>query len=301
MKRIAIKVLKKVRSYLTNQRDTETMLLNQGKILEELYSVKDAKKLSDYEWKVFSQWGEDGIIQFLIREVEIKNKTFVEFGVEDFFESNCRYLLMSSDWQGFVIDGSEKNIQQLQSSSFYWKHDLQSLTAFIDKENINELLTTPGFDKDLGILSVDLDGNDYHIINSINVFEPRIIVIEFNPYFGTDRAITVPYDPSFYRTEKHHSNLYFGASIKALEFALQKRDYTLVGTGMTGGNAYFVRNNLMTDKLSMLSINAICFNGYCRESRDLNGNLNYLRGDERLQEIKGLPVINVLTGLEEKL
>ena len=301
MKRIAIKVLKKVRSYLTNQRDTEIMLLNQGKILEELYSVKDAKKLSDYEWKVFSQWGEDGIIQFLIREVEIKNKTFVEFGVEDFFESNCRYLLMSSDWQGFVIDGSEENIQQLQSSSFYWKHDLQSLTAFIDKENINELLTNPGFDKDLGILSVDLDGNDYHIINSINVFEPRIIIIEFNPYFGTDRAITVPYDPSFYRTEKHHSNLYFGASIKALKFALQKRGYTLVGTGMMGGNAYFVRNNLMTDKLSMLSNNAICFNGYFRESRDLNGNLNYLRGEERLQEIKGLPVINVLTGLEEKL
>ncbi|MFT6287111.1 MAG: hypothetical protein ACJA09_001864 [Alcanivorax sp.] len=301
MKRNAIKILKKIRQYLTNQQATETLLLNQGKILEELYSVKDARALSDYEWKVFSQWGEDGIIQFLIREVEIKNKTFVEFGVEDFFESNCRYLLMSSDWQGFVIDGSTVNIQRLQSSSFYWKYDLQSLAAFIDKENINELLKKSDFDRDLGILSVDVDGNDYHILKAIKVFDSRIIISEFNPYFGKDRAITVPYDPSFYRTEKNHSNLYFGASIKALKFGLQEKGYTLVGTGMMGGNAYFVRNDLMTDKLSMLSNNAISFNGYCRESRDINGNLNYLRGEKRLEAIKGLPVINVLTGMEEKI
>ncbi len=55
MKRIAINFLKKIRQYLTNQQATENLLLNQGKILEELYSVKDARALSDYEWKVFSQ------------------------------------------------------------------------------------------------------------------------------------------------------------------------------------------------------------------------------------------------------
>ncbi len=208
---------------------------------------------------------------------------------------------MSSDWQGFVIDGSTESIQRLQNSPFYWKHDLQSLAAFIDKENINELLKKSGFDRDLGILSVDIDGNDYHILNAIKVFDPRIIINEFNPCFGKDRAITVPYDPLFYRTEKHHSNLYFGASIKALEFTLQEKGYTLVGTGMMGGNAYFVRNDLMTDKLSMLSDNAISFNGHYRESRDISGNLNYLRGEERLEAIKGLPVLNVLTGMEEKL
>ena len=262
---------------------------------------KMRRLLSDYEWKVFSQWGEDGIIQFLVREVEIKNKTFIEFGVEDFLESNCRYLLMASDWQGFVIDGSEENMRRLQNTHFYWKHDIQSVAAFVDRENINGLLQKSGFDRDLGILSVDLDGNDYHILQSINVFDPRIVISEFNPYFGKDRAITVPYDPTFYRTEKHYSNLYFGASIRALEFALKERGYTLVGTGMVGNNAYFVRNDLMTDKLSKLSENAINFNGYCRESRDADGRLNYLRGDARLQEIRGLPVLNVLTGLEEEI
>lgn len=279
----------------------ETLLLNQGKILEELYYKKNAKNLSDYEWKVFSQWGEDGIIQFLIREVEIKNKTFIEFGVEDFSESNCRYLLMSSDWKGFVIDGSNENILRLQNSNFYWRHDLQSIAAFIHKENINELLSKSGFDQDLGILSIDIDGNDYHILKTVNVFKPRIIISEFNAYFGTERAITVPYDPNFFRTDKHHSNLYFGASIKAIDHLLSEKGYTLIGTGMTGGNAYFVRNDLITKKLYKFSKNAFNFTGHCRESRDINGKLNFLRGEERLNEIKGLPVLNVLTGVEEVL
>tara|TARA_B110000879_G_C11095093_1_gene480705 strand:- start:212 stop:1117 length:906 start_codon:yes stop_codon:yes gene_type:complete len=301
MKKIFTNTLKKIRSIKQIQNATDTLLLSQGKILEELYSKKNTNKLSDYEWKIFSQWGEDGIIQFLIREVEIKNKTFVEFGVEDFFESNCRYLLMSSDWQGFVIDGSSKNILRLKNSYFYWKHDLQSLAAFVDKENINKLLSQSNFDRDLGILSIDLDGNDYHILKTINVFEPRIIISEFNPYFGTNRAISVPYDPEFYRIDKHYSGLYFGASIKAIKHLLEEKGYTLVGTGITGGNAYFVRNDLMTEKLSKLAKNSLNFNGHCRESRDIDGNLNFLRGEDRLNEIKGLPVLNVLTGAEEFL
>jgi len=253
MKKAIVSLLIKIRPFLTNQRLNEKVLLNQGKILEELYSKKQVENLSEYEWGVFSQWGEDGIIQFLIREVEIQNKTFIEFGVEDFFESNCRYLLMASDWQGFVIDGSDENIRRLQNSYFYWRHDLQSVAAFVDRENINELLKKSGFNRDLGILSFDIDGNDYHILKAINAFEPRLVVSEFNPYFGTERAISVPYDPKFYRTEKHYSNLYFGASIKAIEYVLNEKGYTLVGTGMTGGNAYFVRNDLMTDKLSLLA------------------------------------------------
>jgi len=301
MKKIFTNTLNKIRSIKQIQNATDTLLLSQGKILEELYSTKNTNKLSDYEWKIFSQWGEDGIIQFLIREVKIKNRTFVEFGVEDFFESNCRYLLMSSDWQGFVIDGSSKNMLRLKNSYFYWKHDLQSLAAFVDKENINKLLSQSNFDRDLGILSIDLDGNDYHILKTINVFEPRIIISEFNPYFGTNRAISVPYDPEFYRIDKHYSGLYFGASIKAIKHLLEEKGYTLVGTGITGGNAYFVRNDLMTEKLSKLAKNSLNFNGHCRESRDIDGNLNFLRGEDRLNEIKGLPVLNVLTGAEEFL
>ena len=273
----------------------EKILLNQGKILENIYSSKKTNKLSDYEWKIFSQWGEDGIIQFLISQVNIKNKTFIEFGVEDFFESNCRFLLMNSNWKGFVIDGSTQNINRLKNSSLYWKYDLQAIDAFVNVENINNLLKMSAFDSDLGILSVDIDGNDYHILSAINSFKPRIIISEFNPVFGSDMHITVPYDENFNRTEKHFSNLYFGASIMALDHLLNSRGYKLIGTGMLGGNAYFVRDDLINQKLLDLSQNAIQFNGHASESRDINGNLNYLRGKERLNSLKGLPVLNVLT------
>lgn len=294
-------IIKKLFRHLQNKKHLETILINQGKILSTLNSQKNTTKLSDYEWKIFSQWGEDGIIDFLVSEVSIVNKTFIEFGVENFSESNCRYLLMKSDWNGFVIDSSQKNIKKLKNSYYFWKYDLQTFVAFIDINNINELLIKSGFERDLGILSIDIDGNDYHILNKIDCFDPRIIICEFNPVFGNDRKITVPYDPKFYRTKEHHSNLYFGASINALRSLLTKQDYTLVGTGMQGGNAYFIKNSLMTDHLRILAKNPFCFNFNWRESRDINGNLNFLRAELRYKEIKGMNVLNVETGNLEKL
>jgi hypothetical protein len=294
-------IIKKLFRHLQNKKHLETILINQGKILSTLNSQKNTTKLSDYEWKIYSQWGEDGIIDFLVSEVSIVNKTFIEFGVESFSESNCKYLLMKSDWNGFVIDGSQKNIEKLKNSDYFWKYDLQALVAFIDINNINELLIKSGFKRDLGILSIDIDGNDYHILNKIDCFDPRIIICEFNPVFGNDRKITVPYDPKFYRTKKHYSNLYFGASINALRSLLTKQDYTLVGTGMQGGNAYFIKNSLMTDRLRILAKNPFCFNFNWRESRDIDGNLNFLRAELRYKEIKGMNVLNVETGNLEKL
>lgn len=300
--------LKKVFSYARNELATDNILLNQGKILlnqgkilSALNQEKSADQLSDYEWKVFSQWGEDGIINFLISEVEITNTTFIEFGVEDFAESNCRFLLMNSDWRGFVLDGSTRNIEHLKSSYYFWHHDLQALAAFIDAENVNDLLKKSGFERDLGILSVDIDGNDYHVLQSIDTFEPRIIICEFNPIFGTERQITVPYDAKFNRVEKHYSHLYFGASIGAIKSLLDARGYRLIGTGMLGANAYFVKNTLLTDRLIKLSEKPYCFGFNWRESRDVSGKMNFLRAKQRLEEIKGLDVINIKTGQLEKL
>jgi len=279
----------------------ERILLNQGKILSNFNRDKKFDKLSDYEFKIFSKWGEDGIIDFLVKEIPIKNKTFIEFGVEDFSESNCRFLLMNSDWSGFVIDGSKINIQKLKCSNYFWKYNLEVLCAFIDKENINELLKKSNFDSDLGILSIDIDGNDYHVLKNINYFKPRIIICEFNPIFGTDKKITIPYDPKFYRTKKHYSNLYWGVSINALIFLLNKWEYTLIGTGMLGSNAYFVKNSLLTDHLRTMAKKPFNFNFNFRESRDQNGNLNFLTKEKRMKEIESTEVLNVETNLIEKV
>ena len=204
--------------------------ISQGKILSELNKKKNSKNIQDYEFKIFSQWGEDGIIQKIIDSIEIKNKTFIEFGVGDFFESNCRFLMMHNNWSGFVIDSSEKMIEMLKKAYFYWKYNLKSINAFIYKENINNLLLKSEFDFDLGLLSIDIDGNDYYILEAISQYKPRILVVEYNSLFGSKRNISIPYIPDFNRTKAHPSNLYFGASLGAITYIAKKKGYILVGS-----------------------------------------------------------------------
>ncbi len=275
-----------------NQRFDE-IKINQGLILSKLNENKYSNDIRDYEYKIFSQWGEDGIIQHLTKLIEIKNKTFIEFGVEDFFESNCRFLLMKDDWKGFVIDGSSQNIQRLKNSYFYWKYNLIAVDKFITKDNINETLMISDFEEDLGILSIDLDGNDYYILEAIVKFKPRILICEYNPYFGNSRKITVPYRDDFHRSNAHYSNLYFGASLAALTYLAKLKGYSLVGTGSIGNNAFYVRDDLLNDKLRVLSVSEAYLNVNFRESKDEQGCLSFLSSDKRFDLIKGLPVFDV--------
>lgn len=119
-------------------------------------------KLEDAEFKVFSQSGEDGIIDFLLSKINVENKYFVEFGVENYYESNTRFLMMNRNWRGLVIDGSKRNIESIRRSYYYWKHDLNAVSAFITCDNINSLLreNTPEDIEHVGLLSIDIDGND---------------------------------------------------------------------------------------------------------------------------------------------
>ena len=275
--------------------------MNQGYILAAMAENKNKKTIQDSEYKIFSQWGEDGIIQHLVNSIEIKNKTFIEFGVEDFIESNCRYLMMKDNWRGFVIDGSVKNIDRVKGQYFYWKYDLEAVASFIDVENINDLLARSGFDYDLGILSIDIDGNDYYVLEAIKFFRPRILICEYNSLFGPSRTITVPYDPNFRRTNAHYSNLFFGASLGALYYLAQKKGYSLVATSSAGVNAFFVRNDLMKGNLQSLAPEEAYTSSHFRESRNKAGELTFVSGDKRFEIIRGQKVFNVATNTEETL
>jgi hypothetical protein len=275
--------------------------LNQGLILARMNQALESPDLKDYEFKVFSQWGEDGIIQRLTAVVPIAQKTFIEFGVEDFSESNSRFLLLKDSWRGFVIDGSSANIKKLKKSELYWRSDLTAVHARITRENINGLLAQSGFDEDLGLLSIDLDGIDYFVLEAIDAFRPRILICEYNALFGPDRAITVPYDAAFARTEKHFSNLYWGASLGAIAGLAGRRGYRLVGTNSAGNNAFFVREDLMDSRLRALGVAEAFTPPSFRESRDEQGKLTHLNAAEGLALIRGLLVLNVETGALEPL
>jgi len=279
----------------------DDMKINQGILLAELHSQKESTELRDYEYKVFSQWGEDGIIQRLIKVIPIENRTFIEFGVEDFFESNCRYLMMRNNWSGFVMDSAPNNIRRLKQAYFYWKCDLAAVEAFITKDNINELLAESRFAEDLGLLSIDIDGNDYHVLEAIHTFKPRILICEYNAVFGGLRKISVPYSANFVRGEMHHSNLYSGASLGALAYLANLKGYSLVGTNTANSNAFFVRNDLLNEQVKVIRAGEGFAPSHFRESRDDRGNLTHISGSDRLKLIQGLPVLNVETNTIESL
>ena len=251
-------------------------------------------KLSESEFSGFSQWGEDGIIDWLIERLPGLPHTFVEFGVEDYRESHTRLLLHLRNWRGLVMDGSAENINNIQNQDIYWRYDLTAKRAFIHRDNVNELIAQAGFKNDIGLLSIDIDGNDYWVWQAIDVVNPAIVVCEYNAVFGDLHQISVPYLADFQRTHAHHSNLYFGASLPALIELANQKGYVFIGTNSNGCNAFFVRKDLapaVTNSITEIT----SFPSSIRESRDSKGQLTFSRGNERIEIIRHLPVFDFET------
>src|SRR5713226_6465847 len=77
--------------------------------------------LREAEFRVFSQWGEDGIIQYLLGKVPVQEEIFVEFGVGDYSESNTRFLLCNDNWRGLIIDSGDAHRNYLAASGLDWR------------------------------------------------------------------------------------------------------------------------------------------------------------------------------------
>lgn len=271
-----------------------------GRIEARQLKSSDCRDLAESEFRTFSQWGEDGIIQALLSLVSIEREVFIEFGVSDFKESNCRFLLVNDNWCGLVIDGDQQNIDEIKSDPIYWQHNLKAECRFIERGNIEGIFKGCGVQGPIGLLSIDIDGNDYWVWETIESVDPVVVVVEYNAVFGDQHAITVPYSDGFQRASKHHSCLYFGASIRALIQLAGKKGYSFVGTCTNGCNAFFVRSD-QADKVSSKIDGVWAYPSKVRESRNENGGLSYVSGSERAKVIEDLPLIDVETGGEVTL
>ncbi len=241
--------------------------LNDIKILNGIKILDNRKidelNLNKYELKIFSQFGEDGIIDFLIKKLEIKTKYFIEFGVEDYNESNTKFLLEARNWSGEIYEASEKYIDHIRQQSLYWRYNLSVKNVFVNKQNINNLvrnyLEKNNINK-LGLLSIDIDGVDYWIWKELTTTNPEIVIIEYNARLGYEKSIVVPYEDKFERLKKHYSSIYFGASLKALYKLGIEKGYALVGTNLNGSNAFFVKKDLL-NKSGLIELKPVdCFN-----------------------------------------
>lgn len=255
-------------------------------------ALHEPRSLHDVELRVFSQWGEDGIIAWLVAHLPGIPTSFVEFGVEDYVESNTRYLLQTRNWRGLILDASTAHVATIRARRESWRHDLRADSLFITADNIDGALRDGGFSGDIGLLSIDIDGNDYWILEAMTVASPWILVCEYNALFGDKHAVSVPYVSDFTRFSTHPSGLFFGASLPAFEHLAAAKGYTLVGSNSAGTNAFFVRN----DVVKML-------NGFpsdrrgspsrLREGRDSGGAFTLASGSARVKAIDSLEVIDV--------
>ena len=248
--------------------------------------------LHDVEFKVFSQFGDDGIIQYLIHRVDPLPESFLEFGVENYRESNTRFLLLNNNWRGLVLDGDQNCIDQVLRDEIYWRHTLVARQAWITCENINDLIRAAGFSGEIGLLSIDIDGNDYWVWEKLDVVDPVIVIVEYNSVFGPDSAVTIPYQPNFSRFKAHYSGQFWGASLSALDLLAKRKGYSLVGCNSAGNNAYFIRNDKI-GSLRSLDVKEAFVDARWRDSRDKNGKLDHLTGSERFEAIAALEVYDL--------
>ena len=288
-------MLKAIRSEID-----ELKILAAQPLIHRLHSGEKLPCFREAEFKVFSQFGDDGIIQYLIHRLQPLPDSFVEFGVENYRESNTRFLLLNNNWRGLVMDGNKDSIRYVKKDDISWRHTLAARCAFINRDNINDLLTEAGFTGEIGLLSIDIDGIDYWVWEKLKVIDPVVVIVEYNSIFGPDLAVTIPYDPNFVRHQAHYSGQFWGASLRALALLAGRKGYSLLGCNSAGNNAYFVRNNKL-GQLPVFSAREAFVDARFRDSRSPSGELTHLSGKQRFDQIAHLEVYDVERDLQAPL
>jgi hypothetical protein len=204
----------------------------------------DKKRLLRSGFKVYSQNDEDGIIQEIFFRIGHRSKTFVEFGVENGLENNTLKLLLEG-WRGVWLEGSQKHVERVNEkfSDVIQEGRLQVKQAFVDRDNINGLISQ-FFSNEIGLVSIDIDGNDIYILEVLEAVSPMAIVIEYNGKFPPPISIAQAYNAM----HRWKGTDYGGSSLSAITKVADRKGYSLVGCNVMGVNAFFVRNDLLGDK-----------------------------------------------------
>lgn len=214
--------------------------------------------LKDCGFRVFSQFEEDGLLLHIFSVIGMTNRTFIEFGSDDGVNSNSANLYFNFGWTGLFMDGNPLAIER--GRKFFAKHPHPHVyqptfvCTYINRDNINDLIKKAGLQGEIGLLSIDIDGNDYWIWDAIQVVDPQVVIIETHNEFGMNDII-VPYDPNYIFPGKHP--LYHGASPVAMTKLAKRKGYRLVGANQLGFNLIYVKNGLADALIPEVSVESI--------------------------------------------
>ncbi len=302
---IISKFLNLLRNDTSIKKDLEVRsLIGKDILINKRNDYLNFKSINDAEEKIFSQNGEDGIIDYILEIINVKDPKFVEIGVEDYIESNTRLLYHIRNSQGLIVDQTI-DINKLSKNLELWKGRLKVLKKAVTPKNINEIINYENFNKDLDLFSIDIDGLDFWVIKELPTNFAKICIAEYNPLFGSEYEVTVPNIENFNRTNYHYSNLCWGVSLKGLINLMNEKNFVFLGTNNLKNNAFFVNKDyeqLFKKVILEKNIELKNFTNHkFQESRDKNGNLTYLSRKEQLKEVEDCYVININNSLTEKV
>lgn len=201
--------------------------------------------INKYEKSVFSQNGEDGVIEYIFKNIGFSNKVFVEFGFH-MHQNNSKNLIKEQNFKGLFIDSNIPNFYKNKTVDGIHYHE-----SWITKNNINKIIGNY-YKGNIDFLSIDVDGVDLYLLDEINIVNPRVVCIEYCSSIGKDLSVTVKYNDNFDRHKAHPSGFYCNASLKANINVMKKKGYKFVGS-VYGLNAFFVRNDCELNDLKELT------------------------------------------------
>ena len=184
--------------------------------------------LNSFQKQVYSQSGEDGILEKLFYELDIKAGWFCEFGAGDGYNISNTRIFREKGWSGVLIEGDAKLFNTIIGSKISENKKIYPIQKYIScepGEKIDELLSNTPIPKDFDLVSIDVDGNDLWIWKSMEIYRPKAVIVEYNSHFPVEQSRTIKYD----KDHRFNENTYYGASAGALIKLASEKGYDLVG------------------------------------------------------------------------
>jgi hypothetical protein len=225
-----------------------------------------------WEFSGFSQSGEDGIIDFLISQLNESNKYFIEIGASDGLENSTSWLAMGKRFSGLMVEGNPASVDLCRKyfSGMNWGLRIEALKVTI--ENVGQIKNW-AVHSNPDVLSLDIDSNDYYIMQrlfELNI-RPKIAVVEYNSAFGPNESCTIEYNENFYFLDAQPDGFFYGVSIEGWKTFFEKQGYHFISVDSNGVNAFFVDPKYFEEGL-LSSIKSIGFvENYSQLSRDPRG------------------------------
>ncbi|EKD80039.1 MAG: hypothetical protein ACD_40C00213G0023 [uncultured bacterium] len=270
---------------LKNTALEQVVLTNQYRLMKKLLKPKEMPTFSDIGFASTSQFEEDGILLYIFSLIKSTNRRVVEICAGPGSECMAANLILNHGWEALLFDGDENLVAKGKKYFSGFKslilNQPKYVHAWITQENINQLITDNGFSGPIDLLSLDIDGIDYYLMEKIDVIQPRVIVCETHNIIPDNLSLTIPYKSNFNHMTGEYPD-FMGASALAMQKLLKKKGYRLIGANRYGFNVFFMKNGVGEKYFPAVSIKSIHNNTFTREATI-----------QRWPKVKNLPWVKI--------